>query len=642
MDARDTARLAERAIREKEIQAAILLLAGLADGVPPSAEATTAVLPFTLDATVLLILSSRSEGDRVKTILDACREGYLPSVPRAMLLFVASECLGDAEPPRELLVGLRRVARASLDFVPGTLVGHAALALGNEDLEIAATDWVRQAEGPSGEAVLAGVREILGKPVLEALPKEESEPIEGGYTIQRDTPKTGRNAPCPCGSGRKYKRCCGAPGAVQKDGATPRPERVVYSPRMTFEQFGAIRPADLLRIDPQEVSDLHLVYLYRSLSAYRAWPEAGAALDELSRREGDAGALDADGHRYDLLHDLLDYGATDEARRQAERIPQELLTPLDRHALDYLLEPGESLAGLEELIREALSRPGPAPQPGAGDRHRPFRLRREGDLGRLGPLECRGGGPGPAPAAAGGSRLGSAREWRRGRRGGGRGAPGPTRPRGGPGGTRRRPGNGPGEAARNREYQRQVRALDEELREAKARESKARDLAAESLETGERVEDLLRRHRELKTLLKASNHERAQLRKKLTGVSRRLADAKEDDAAAPEADPEEAPARMPERMAPALPSFNARFEASFMSAPPDVGRIALRAVGGLSGADPAAWANAKRMKSTSDVLSVRVGRSHRLLFRTSGDAKRLEVLELVARRDLEAALRRYR
>jgi uncharacterized protein len=22
--------------------------------------------------------------------------------------------------------------------------------------------------------------------------------------------KTGRNDPCPCGSGRKYKRCCGA------------------------------------------------------------------------------------------------------------------------------------------------------------------------------------------------------------------------------------------------------------------------------------------------------------------------------------------------------------------------------------------------------------------------------------------------
>ena len=28
--------------------------------------------------------------------------------------------------------------------------------------------------------------------------------------IQRDEPKIGRNDPCPCGSGRKYKKCCGA------------------------------------------------------------------------------------------------------------------------------------------------------------------------------------------------------------------------------------------------------------------------------------------------------------------------------------------------------------------------------------------------------------------------------------------------
>lgn len=27
----------------------------------------------------------------------------------------------------------------------------------------------------------------------------------------RNYPGTGRNAPCPCGSGLKYKRCCGAP-----------------------------------------------------------------------------------------------------------------------------------------------------------------------------------------------------------------------------------------------------------------------------------------------------------------------------------------------------------------------------------------------------------------------------------------------
>jgi len=27
--------------------------------------------------------------------------------------------------------------------------------------------------------------------------------------IRRDVPKVGRNEPCPCGSGKKYKNCCG-------------------------------------------------------------------------------------------------------------------------------------------------------------------------------------------------------------------------------------------------------------------------------------------------------------------------------------------------------------------------------------------------------------------------------------------------
>ena len=27
--------------------------------------------------------------------------------------------------------------------------------------------------------------------------------------VQRDAPKTGRNDPCPCGSGKKYKHCHG-------------------------------------------------------------------------------------------------------------------------------------------------------------------------------------------------------------------------------------------------------------------------------------------------------------------------------------------------------------------------------------------------------------------------------------------------
>ena len=36
---------------------------------------------------------------------------------------------------------------------------------------------------------------------------EETPPAE---PIRRAEPKIGRNEPCPCGSGKKYKRCCGA------------------------------------------------------------------------------------------------------------------------------------------------------------------------------------------------------------------------------------------------------------------------------------------------------------------------------------------------------------------------------------------------------------------------------------------------
>ena len=33
--------------------------------------------------------------------------------------------------------------------------------------------------------------------------------LVGETPIHREEPKVGRNDPCPCGSGKKYKKCCG-------------------------------------------------------------------------------------------------------------------------------------------------------------------------------------------------------------------------------------------------------------------------------------------------------------------------------------------------------------------------------------------------------------------------------------------------
>jgi uncharacterized protein len=48
--------------------------------------------------------------------------------------------------------------------------------------------------------------QALGRSIYEARLKFEQAAPEQGAKISR-------NAPCPCGSGRKYKRCCGAPAS---------------------------------------------------------------------------------------------------------------------------------------------------------------------------------------------------------------------------------------------------------------------------------------------------------------------------------------------------------------------------------------------------------------------------------------------
>lgn len=62
---------------------------------------------------------------------------------------------------------------------------------------------------PEGDEMAALQRENE-----EALPWAVSEihrfwqAKRGTVTLRRDAPKVGRNDPCPCGSGKKYKQCC--------------------------------------------------------------------------------------------------------------------------------------------------------------------------------------------------------------------------------------------------------------------------------------------------------------------------------------------------------------------------------------------------------------------------------------------------
>lgn len=71
------------------------------------------------------------------------------------------------------------------------------------------TDWM--AHELSTEAEKANVRNAITPNVQEIhaywlQKREQLNPAAA--TVRRESPRVGRNEPCPCGSGKKYKKCC--------------------------------------------------------------------------------------------------------------------------------------------------------------------------------------------------------------------------------------------------------------------------------------------------------------------------------------------------------------------------------------------------------------------------------------------------
>ncbi|MCK7499144.1 MAG: UPF0149 family protein [Comamonadaceae bacterium] len=76
-----------------------------------------------------------------------------------------------------------------------------------EDAQAQGERWLSAAQE---QRALAHAREDLPELVtaLHQFWQVKGTPVQ---SYQRESPKVGRNDPCPCGSGRKYKQCCGSP-----------------------------------------------------------------------------------------------------------------------------------------------------------------------------------------------------------------------------------------------------------------------------------------------------------------------------------------------------------------------------------------------------------------------------------------------
>ncbi|NQT46746.1 MAG: preprotein translocase subunit SecA [Candidatus Omnitrophica bacterium] len=104
---------------------------------------------------------------------------------------------------------IERVKEETIEFIFKTRVVHdqakSVFNIRQQNLmheEVSGFDKSRMPKEPSGG--------------LEGIPPEALGETRGGpaarrpATVKRESPKVGRNDPCPCGSGKKYKKCCGA------------------------------------------------------------------------------------------------------------------------------------------------------------------------------------------------------------------------------------------------------------------------------------------------------------------------------------------------------------------------------------------------------------------------------------------------
>jgi uncharacterized protein YecA (UPF0149 family) len=73
----------------------------------------------------------------------------------------------------------------------------------------AAKEHARLKKLLSDPALMKMIAQVFtDQPQAEETPAEIPEPPEH-VPFRRESPKIGRNDPCPCGSGKKYKKCCG-------------------------------------------------------------------------------------------------------------------------------------------------------------------------------------------------------------------------------------------------------------------------------------------------------------------------------------------------------------------------------------------------------------------------------------------------
>jgi len=659
----------ERAIGSARLHAStVLALAiGVAGGRIP-ARLVNQLLPDLDDIDLVTVIAGIVEGDRLGALLDVIAEGQLSWEREAVLLYLATQLLDGAEPPPRLITQLRSLSREPLSAQAAMVAGLAARALKNQELNTLTSRFASFAMLAEHRGLDAHFRARFFGPVLDSLPEDAGGRLVSGYTVVRTDPKVGRNDPCPCGSGRKYKKCCATREQdlpVAPSMAEQFQKLAAQGPRAQERIFEALRPGELAQLDPEKLTTLQLILGARKLANHHRWEPAARFHDVLSTRT-DAPHGDPHGYRAELAEDALRAGLLELAEQQMQlarpsestRARFDLQIALARNAPDALTRlesrarqghDGDPILLADVAFALLDHFPALGILAARGSLNADHLLDSDTLLDSIGKARDQLGLSAIEPWDAifdtwleGEIPRWSAR------------ASGPA-----------------GENPSKRDEQ--LERLQADLSEATARvsrlngelETRERQLDAISgerekpvalVETGPGIDERKRvaeleaeRQRlrskiaELKGEVSAGATQRAELRRELaraTDLQRRQQAAPAPSEQHPHHDDDDAEGdavgERPRRIL--VPQFSAAASRALASVPARVAGDALQEAARLAGGDAAAWSGAKHMRRAHEILSVRIGRTYRLLFRIADD--HLDVVDLIHRRELDQSIQR--
>jgi mRNA-degrading endonuclease RelE of RelBE toxin-antitoxin system len=673
-------------------------LAELAAELPPDDEALdeligAAVAQRENDAFVRIVFAALAAGRRVDARhlargaclfdhpdqLSAAALHVSGDVAGALIAAVLSETLGEERAAAALYLAGLWCKEHGVEPVPPELIAQArirARRFGQNmlvDFQIALLSELLHDEGldavldsqnvPRPPAALANTffEEFVGpmrESPLAVVPERPDPVIHSGFTMRRAVARVGRNEPCPCGSGKKYKKCCMEKDEERLHESSPVPGMTkgeLHAQRerfLTGEELVRMRSHELARLDPAKVDALLRPLLIDRLLLFGE-REAAVELFEKTGvpqglREDWLHCVDcvAEVGRKDLLVRLLQLRDSSELQHEDFPVAARLL----------MAEKPDVLRLIEEAALTALKNPdapdnvdlayalldGPWPALGI--------LVARGLIAHCGlfdaevlldeVLEARDKlnlSPHDPIQEVFGERISASIEAHR-------------------------------DSRELQDAQEKLRISNQELSDAKSkltrlqaeldkaeldrksRERKAVRLPAvttpapvQPLIDEAALQELRRRVVTLRDELRERHNERNQLRGELNRALDRLEVLnRKQQAELPAEESEDAEADWIDEAATEgaqpvrVPEFPPKFRASLQELPSRIVRQAMGSIGRMAAGDSGAFAGTKRLRSNRDIVRQRIG-DHRLLFRLHPHT--IELLALIPRRDLERKIK---